>query len=160
MLYCIFLCILMNPVCRGERERERSSVDFHLMLIHQNQVSCRRWRRCVCAGRRQLPAESLPVAQQPSRRKMDVLPPALLLAELQCIHGTASAAHAGLGTASAAGEILPLSVLGSRAGAGENAFHAILVKAVNSVDYITLVWEQVLWAHSHWWYCSSPPPGS
>lgn len=46
ILHCIFLCILMNPVCRGERER--SSVDFHLMLIHQNQVSCKRWRRCVC----------------------------------------------------------------------------------------------------------------
>lgn len=40
--------------------------------------------------------------------------------------------------------MLPLSVAGSCAGAAENAFHAILLKAINLVDYITLVWEQVL----------------
>lgn len=104
-LYRIFLCILMIPVCRGERgrKRERSAVDFHLMLIHQNQVSCEWWRRRACARRRQRPAESLPVAQQPSRRKMDVLPPAPLLAETQYIPGTASSAHAGDGAVVAGG---------------------------------------------------------
>lgn len=50
----------------------------------------------------------------------------------------------GMGTGSAAGGMLPLSMVGSHARAGENVFHAILVKTVNSVDYITLVWEQVL----------------
>lgn len=109
----------------GERGREKSAVDFHLMLIHQNQVSCEWWRRCACAHRRQRPAESLPVAQQPSQRKMDVLPPALLLAELQHIPITTSSVGEGGGCKGSAsgggvegGVMLSLLVVSSCASAG------------------------------------------
>lgn len=133
--YGVFVCYLNDP-CTWE---ERSAVDFHLILIHQNQVS-RNWRgesNC-CAQIRQLGAESLLVAWQPSGKKIDVLPLVPFLAEAEYISVPVPPQTKGSGRQSLARrDCSHPSIVASSFRIRWNGFlFSVLVKAVNLLDFI------------------------